>query len=262
VVCGGFAAFLPAALPAAAGVAIAVGLLTIERVRNGLFGVLATPARQRVFGAVVAAAAGAVLVVENSRYDRESDAMANQTMVAITKETSPFTAPAKVPCYTDKGNPVQLRVPVGARGPEDLSATEQRAMHVPALTGKWIRTGEPDDLSNCHGWVFAGGRYLLLGHKVDVILSDNGYEAVAAPAAGDVCVYRGPDGQVTHTGLVRAVLDDGTVLVESKWGRLGVYLHGVGESCYGTQFTYHRTARGGHLLSGLDGTGTTAASHP
>ncbi len=255
VVCGGFALFLPAALPVAAAVAGVVGLLSIERVRTGLLGVLATPARQRAFGAVVAITAGAVWLAENRRYDRDSDAMANQTMVAITKETSPFTTPAKVACQTDKGSPVQVRVPVDPRGPEDLAATEQRAMHVPALTGKWIRTGEPDDRSNCHGWVFAGGRFHIGGEQLEKIWAENGYEKVAAPQAGDVIVYLDDNKQPLHTGVVRAVQASGAVVVESKWGSMGPCLHPADHSWYGTDFEYRRSPRAGHLLTGL----TTAA---
>lgn len=257
VVCGGFALFLPAALPAAAVVSAAVGLLTVERARTGLFGVLATPARQRAFGAVVAATAGAVWLVENSRYDRESDAMANQTMVAITKETAPFTTPAKVACLTDKGSPVQVRVPVEPRGPEDLAATEQRAMHVPALTGKWIRTGEPDDRSNCHGWVFAGGRFHIGGEQLEKIWADNGYEKVAKPQPGDVIVYLDDSKQPLHTGVVRAVQSNGAVVVESKWGSMGPCLHPADYSWYGTDFEFRRSSRNGHLLAGLTSAGDT-----
>jgi hypothetical protein len=255
VVCGGFAAFLPAALPVAAAVSAVVGLLSVERARTGLFGVLATPARQRAFGAVVAVTAGAVLLAENRRYDRESDAMANQTMVAITKETSPFATPAKVPCYTDKGSPVQVRVPIDPRGPEDLAATEQRAMHVSALTGKWIRTGEPDDRSNCHGWVFAGGRFHIGGEQLAGIWADNGYEKVATPKPGDVIVYLDDSKQPLHTGVVRAVQPTGAVVVESKWGSMGPCLHPADYSWYGTDFEYRRSPRAGHLLAGLDPVG-------
>ena len=31
-------------------------------------------------------------------------------------------------------------------------------------------------------------------------------------------IYHDGDGVITHTGLVRGVLDEGTVMVESKWG--------------------------------------------
>ena len=62
-------------------------------------------------------------------------------------------------------------------------------------------------------------------------------------------MYRDESGQVSHTALVRAVCEDGTVLVEGKWGWMGVYLHPVQSSCYGQKFDYYRTARGSHVLT-------------
>jgi hypothetical protein len=108
--------------------------------------------------------------------------------------------------------------------------------------------------------VFTGGRFHVSGRQVDSILTDNGYARVTDPAAGDVCVYRNPDGGVSHTAVVRASLPDGTVLVESKWGRMGVYMHDADESCYGADFAYFRTARGTHLLHGLDEGSTVEAA--
>jgi hypothetical protein len=34
---------------------------------------------------------------------------------------------------------------------------------------------------------------------------------------------------------------------------LGVFLHPVEQSCYGTEYAFHRSARAGHLLVGLGG---------
>ena len=99
----------------------------------------------------------------------------------------------------------------------------------------------PDDMqSNCHGWVFAGGRYLLTGDGVEMILADNSYRTVAAPQPGDVVIYRDRSDQIVHTGLVRLALDNGTVLVESKWGIGGRYLHKPEEQFYSPTFAYYR----------------------
>jgi hypothetical protein len=43
------------------------------------------------------------------------------------------------------------------------------------------------------------------------------------------------------------------VLVESKWGNLGVFLHPADKTPYGTEFTFYRSARSGHLLVGVGG---------
>ena len=65
----------------------------------------------------------------------------------------------------------------------------------------------------------------MRGREVATLLADNGYQIVEHPAVNDVVVYRGGEGTILHTGMVRGVLDDGTVLVESKWGLEGRYLH-------------------------------------
>jgi hypothetical protein len=163
-------------------------------------------------------------------------------------ESTPLDPSPAASARTDRGTTIDLYAAAAPLDTAGMAAVEAQSSALRNLSGHFLRRQPGGDESNCHGWVFTGGRYLVLGRSVDVILSDNGYTPVTAPAAGDLCVYRGQPGEVTHTGLVRAVLDDGTVLVESKWGRLGVYLHGVGESCYGTTFSYHRTTRGGHQL--------------
>ncbi len=91
--------------------------------------------------------------------------------------------------------------------------------------GLSIQRASEDVGSNCHGWVFAGGQYLITGSGVKMILEDNGYRLVAAPQPGDVVVYRDEQNEIVHTGLVRTAFDDGRVLVESKWGLGGRYLH-------------------------------------
>ena len=115
-----------------------------------------------------------------------------------------------------------------------------------------IRRGPASEDCNCHGWVFAGGHNWLLGQEVDHILADNHYEAVSAPHEGDLCVYRDDKGAVLHTALVRSALPDGTVLVEGKWGGLGVFLHPADHSPYGQHYAYYRSQRSGHALTGHD----------
>jgi hypothetical protein len=84
---------------------------------------------------------------------------------------------------------------------------------------------------------------------VNAILQDNGYSLVAQPQVGDLAIYRSLADEVTHTGLVRMVGGDGSVLVESKWGPLGIYLHPVAAQPYGERHTYYRSSREGHLLA-------------
>ncbi len=113
--------------------------------------------------------------------------------------------------------------------------------------------------SNCHGWVFTGGKYVVLSEMVETILENNGYLPVSTPQTGDLVVHRSRTNEIQHTGVVRAVLDDGTVLEESKWGVWGGrFLHPTDSQPYGPA-SYYRSPRQGHLLTIVSGEQHTAA---
>ena len=112
-----------------------------------------------------------------------------------------------------------------------------------------IRTSPPDGRSDCHGWVFTGGLWWVLGADVEAILEDNGYRPAPEPAPGVLVVYRDDQGQITHTGLVHAAPQGVPVLVESKWCWLGTYLHTPDGHPYGGRPAYYRSARAGHQLT-------------
>jgi len=115
-----------------------------------------------------------------------------------------------------------------------------------------IRCAPATDFTNCHGWVFTGGQYWVGGESVQQILDDNGYKPTTTPKAGDIVVYRNHVG-VSHTGLVRYTGGDGTPpMVESKWAWMSAFLHPVDKSVYGTDYTFYRSPRNGHVLAGLD----------
>jgi hypothetical protein len=104
--------------------------------------------------------------------------------------------------------------------------------------------------------VFTGGRFWVRGGQVEQLLKDNGYRSTTTPLPGDLIVYReNATGLVAHTGLVRTVIEEtGKVLIESKLGSLGRFIHSADQHPYDdTAATYYHTARGGHLLHGLDG---------
>jgi hypothetical protein len=106
----------------------------------------------------------------------------------------------------------------------------------------------PDPRANCHGWLFTGGRFLIKGDDVQQILDDNGYGRVSEPEAGDIVVYRDNSGYISHTGLVRGILDDDTIIIESKWGVEGTYLHAPEAQPFSQVFDFYRSPRSGHLL--------------
>jgi hypothetical protein len=103
-----------------------------------------------------------------------------------------------------------------------------------------IERAGKDPSANCHGWVFTGGQYLLTSQCVETILADNEYQVVAQPRPGDVIVYRDAFDLILHSGLVRLALDDGLVLIESKWGLDARYLHLPEDQGYSQWFKYYR----------------------
>lgn len=152
---------------------------------------------------------------------------------------------AGVYAATDRGSPIRLfEVQGPTRNPAPGHDVAPFALNV-------IETAPPDNRYGSHGWVFAGGRYHIESALVESILDENGYQSVDDPRVGDVVVYRGVSGQPVHTGLVKAVGEAGFVLVESKWGYLGRYLHEVKQPTNFGPYSFYRSARQGHLLQGI-----------
>jgi hypothetical protein len=121
-----------------------------------------------------------------------------------------------------------------------------------------VKEGE-NSRANCHGWVFTGGRFLVRSTFVDDILSDNGYAVVESPLPGDLIIYRNPSGQPVHTGVVKAAGQDGFVLIESKWGALGTYLHLPEVQIYSNTYAFYRSVRPDHHLTIVDENGTASS---
>lgn len=150
---------------------------------------------------------------------------------------------------TDRGRRVRLLTL-----PENLLASSTLRALEADMAQEWgpalgvARTSPPDWRADCHGWVFGEGRWWLLGADVELILQDNGYQPVTAPAAGDLVLYRNRTNEITHSGVVCAVLRDETVLVESKWSWLGTYVHAAVTQPYGGSPSYYRSPRRGHRL--------------
>jgi hypothetical protein len=157
------------------------------------------------------------------------------------------------PVCTDRGEPIR----VGRWIDSDLSPSAAQGQAT-ALTGdrgpdNAIRVGPADPRYNCHGWTFCAGRYVLPGDQVPIILEQNGYQRISDPGPGDLAVYR-QEGKIVHTGVVRAACSDTSLLVESKWGELGRFIHPANLMPYGgASCEYYRSWRSGHSLRGLDG---------
>jgi hypothetical protein len=102
--------------------------------------------------------------------------------------------------------------------------------------------------ANCHGWVFAGGQYLLWRDGVERILQDNGYQICETPQPGDLIIYRNDVGEPVHTGLVKAGVWGG-ILIESKWGVGKRFVHSPEMQPYGDRYSYYRSSRQGHAIT-------------
>lgn len=150
---------------------------------------------------------------------------------------------------TDRGSIIQLRC---------FTTIEHEPLVPDGFNGRVIVATAEQSPSNCHGWVFTGGRFQIAGADVATILEDNGYSAVTAPRPDDLIVYRNPSGAIIHTGLVKAVGTDGFVLVESKWGPLDIYWHTPYEQTYSQRFEYWRSRRDGHGLTVVTPAGDAA----
>ena len=155
------------------------------------------------------------------------------------------------PALTDRGQDVALWELPAADVPQ-LAEADLAFLRSFATEARAIRTAEADGHSNCHGWVFAGGRYWVRSEVVDEILHDNGYLEAANPRVGDVVVYRDTDGKILHSGVVRGTSDDGHILVESKWGPLGRFMHLADDQPYPGAPTFYHSRRGGNLIRGVD----------
>jgi len=140
---------------------------------------------------------------------------------------------------TDRGAPIAIRRLTEAVAPHEVPQ---------GYEGRLIIAGGEEALSNCHGWVFAGGDFCVAGTSVNAILEDNGYQMVVEPRPLDLVIYRDDDGIPVHTGIVKATGRDRFVLVESKWGQLDVYWHAAADQGYADHWEYWRSDRPGHRL--------------
>jgi len=157
--------------------------------------------------------------------------------VALPIEEEPDETGAHA--VTDRGKTIRLRRYV---------TPEHEPLVPDGFDGRVIVADSSRSPSNCHGWVFTGGRFQVGGADVATILADNGYVAVATPRPADLIVYRDEQGKIVHTGLVKATGPDGFVLVESKWGPLDIYWHTPHDQVYSRRFEYWRSPRAGHEL--------------
>jgi hypothetical protein len=217
-----------------AGAAVAVAALRRPAARYALLAAVG-----------VGTAVGSVLLYERADADMVEADMAELELI---HSRPPCTPVQHEKAATDRGTRIVLREPIGPSDARRLSVAEERLLGNAYLREQVIRQGAADERTNCHGWVFTGGRYILSAEDVEVILRENGYAVTRDPRPGDLVIYRNYE-TITHTALVQYVAEGQPALVRGKWGNLGLFLHHVDKSPYGTDFTYYRSPRSGHLLA-------------
>lgn len=194
------------------------------------------------------------LVGSGLAFDRADQASIDQQMhdLELTMGRPPSQSTDRGQATTDRGTLIVLSEPVSPRAEDELLGAEHKTLREGRFNEQIIRRAGPTDYSNCHGWVFTGGKFLLSPDAVEAIVKENGYRETHEPQAGDLVVYR-QNGTVAHTAIVRYVTEGQPVLVEGKWGSMGVFLHPADKSPYGSEYTFYRSGRNSHLLVGLGG---------
>lgn len=124
---------------------------------------------------------------------------------------------------------------------EDLLEWEaETLLSDPHYAQQFIRTGPPELLYNCHGWTFAQGQRAVSDEEVNDFLQSGRYRKVNIPVSGDVVVYYDKSGDLCHSGIVKATGRQGFVLVESKWGGAGRFLHKLNLPQVQTRHEFYR----------------------
>ncbi len=237
-----------------AGVLLAVTLFSSAWFGRRIASLVATFQKPAARWGLVALGGLGVALASGFAFDRADEAANEQSLHNLEMATSRVSSQPtdRANATTDRGNRVVLKEATDPRAVSELRDPEEKILRDAAFRDQLIRRGGPADQSNCHGWVFSGGRFLLSPEDVELILKENGYHETQEPRAGDLVVYR-QSGAVAHTAIVRYVSEGQPVLVEGKWGVMGVFLHPADKSFYGTEYSFHRSARSGHLLVGLGG---------
>lgn len=207
--------------------------------------------RPSVVGTVLSLGGAGLIAAGSWHYDVEGYKVEREIeFVERMSGWHPDLVDAGIDTKTDSGLPIPVYSATDPR-PKPKVREDEKALLAGFDWGKRvIQRASGDDVSNCHGWVFTGGKYWVKGHDVPTILSGNGYRAESRARVGDVAAYFDNEGKIAHTGIVRSV--GAITMVESKWGWMGVYLHAAEDSCYGANIVYYHGPRKGHQLAAIN----------
>jgi hypothetical protein len=159
-----------------------------------------------------------------------------------------LNAAEEIVAVTDLGTRIPMYVRQASADDFERFIDSNRKTVQPVAQKAMLR-GAPSPLTNCCGWVFTAGRYIVRCEDVGTILRENAYREAAVPQIGDVAVYRNDSGQIQHVGIVRGFMgSESPALVESKWGADGIYLHLADEQPYSCNISFWRSSRPTHVL--------------
>jgi hypothetical protein len=248
----------PKSVPVASGVvalvAIAWAVLGCRNVSAGLAMIGRGLRRPAVPSAVLAVGSAVLMIAALGRFEAVFEDELDSDMAymhEVTWKPRLHELP-EIYAATDAGRPVTVWEPAEPRPQSEVATAERRVLTGMGFDERLIRVGPPAEGCNCHGWPFTGGRYWVGPDDVEHILEDNHYVAVSQPQVGDLAIYRDHI-RITHTAVVKTAAAGGPILVESKWGWMGAFLHSPEGSCYGRGYTFYHAPREGHLLLGLGG---------
>lgn len=103
-----------------------------------------------------------------------------------------------------------------------------------------IQTGAADSSAVCHDFTFFESFGIVHNSDIEGVLRQYGFERTESPQIDDVIIYHDSSGIVVHSGIVKAVGKNNFVLIESKWGAQGRFLHEAKVHGIHHQLTYYR----------------------
>jgi len=229
---------------------IPVVLLSSRRLASGVAAAVVAASRPAVRYAILTVAVIGIAIGSIVICEREDERIINDEMVELDLIESqvPSVPIQREKAWTDRGTVIVLREPLNGHEGRSLLEAEERYFRTAQFKEQVIRHSTADQRTNCHGWVFTGGKFILSGSEVESILTDNGYTEQQTPQPDDLVIYRSGT-TVIHTAIVQSAAGDQPVLVRSKWGSLGVFVHPIDKSPYGTSYNFYRSPRAGHLLT-------------
>ncbi|HEX3148444.1 MAG TPA: hypothetical protein VHR66_10195, partial [Gemmataceae bacterium] len=246
------AALIPGAVVGLFGLMLAVAG-RIESTTTTLIAVFRHLGRPEIQATVLAVIGGTLLIGSIARFEQNDIDSFDRDLQFMEQVTwkPPLTPATSGQATTDAGRNIPLWDASLVRSTKEVNEVELHALTDLGFAQRMIRTGPASEITNCHGWVFAASKYWVAPDDVDQLLLDNKYVSVSEPRPGDLVIYR-QGNNILHSAVVRTLMDNGPVLVESKWGWMGTFIHSVTGSCYGQIFTYYRSPRQGHTLAGLN----------